>query len=237
MPYIYYARRGRYLFTNLLVMSALKHYSDEDLAELMKMAISESSDSDYEAAFTDFFQRHKSWVMFLCRKFSGKYSQIQNLPEEIFNEFFFQFRSKISSFDASRSQAQRPLLAWIKKVLLNLALDMTSNYQKRRNGEVLLSSEQWQEQDADHCEEDEVVSDEPPSSAEKQAYKTAFALQSDRNQGIIIEYYNRKPVNRSQRNAKGVYNEIGAMFDTTGESVKKIISRFHESVLKTLTPQ
>lgn len=207
-------------------MESLRQYSDEDLAELMKMAISESNDSEYASAFTEFFERYQKLILYLCRKFAGKRHISENLADEIFSEFFFKFKSKIPFFDPSKARSVRPLRAWFVRVLQRVALDIVKKYQDRRNGEILLSEQEWEE--VDFCEEEDSSCEQIPS-AEKQKVSDALEAQSERNKGILLEYYLRKPLSSSQRNSKGVYADIGSQFGTSAENVKKIILRFRQN--------
>lgn len=212
----------------------LKTYSDEDLAEFMKMAISESSESEYAEAFILFFQRHKQFVRLRCEKFAKKMGLPASMADDMFSDFFSKFcwgpQSSILRFDPSKGSSRTPFLSWALKVLQRVALDMR---RCRQSPETLLPQEEW---DEIYLPDEEAPSSEPPSTPERKAIEDALNNLSERDRSIVLEYAGRKPVNLSQRNAKGVYDEIGAMFATSGENVKMIYKRFRQAALKNLAP-
>ena len=160
------------------------------------------------------------------------------MENDMFNEFFSKFswggKSKILNFDASKGPSKKPFLSWAMKVLQRVALDMANKHHDRRTQETLLSEEEWDEV---YLPEEEPEPSDPPSTPERRAIGDALANLSPRDKGIVLEYAKRKPVNSSQRSAKGTYDEIGAMFNTTGENAKQIISRFRKAALQSRDPQ
>lgn len=212
-------------------MSTINTYSDEDLAELIKLAIPESSIADFDQAFTLLFHRHKNFLLYSCRKFVVANKLPNSMAEEIFSEFLFKVgdrsNSIISKFDRVKSRSKTPFLSWAMRVLSHLAIDMAKKHALRSKHEVLLPDTAWE----GICLSDDVHSStEPLSSKEKHAIDIAFNKLSDRDQSIIRDYYIQKPISKTNRSPKGVYEDIAIKHETTKENVKKIISRFVNGV-------
>lgn len=212
-------------------MSMLKNYSDEDLVELMKMAISDSLESEYAEAFTTLYERRKDFIFLHCRKFTKAMKLTSKMDEEIFSEFFLNLRSKISRFDPSKSSSKKPFLAWALRVLRNIAIDA---YRSQQNHETHLSEEEW---DGVSLIEENDLPSELPSTPEGKAIQAALNNLNERDREIVLEYARQRAVNSSQRSPKGIYEEIGVKFGTSGENVKMIYKRFRQTALQSQVPQ
>lgn len=210
---------------------SVETYSDEDLIELMKMAVSDSLESDYAEAFTALYERRKKFIFLHCRKFTKAMKLPSNMEEEIFSEFFLNFKSKITRFDPSKSSSKTPFLVWALRVLENIAIDI---YRRLQNHETHLSEEEW---DAVCLIDEDTMLSEPPSTPERRAIQSALDNLSERDKKIVLEYARQRPVNSSQRSPKGIYEGIGADFGTSGENVKMIYKRFRQAALQSLVPQ
>jgi RNA polymerase sigma factor (sigma-70 family) len=219
-------------------MSIFETYSDEDLAEFMKMAILESSESDYAEAFVVLFKRYKDYLLWISCQFAKKMKLPDSMAEDIHSEFFTKFcwgpKSKILYFNIPTSKSKKPFLSWMIKILQRVALDMAKKYHEHKSHEILWSEEKWNE----FCLHDEELSStEPISTPERTVFEEVFHALKDRDRDIIREYYVRKPILNSQRSPKGVYDEIGEIVNTSRESVKQVIKRFNQAVKERLSPQ
>lgn len=219
-------------------MSIFKTYSDEDLAEFMKMALLESSESDYAEAFTALYKRYNAYILWLSRGFATKMKLPASMAEDIHSEFFTKFcwgpKSKIHYFNILNSKSKKPFLSWMIKILQRVALDMARRYQEQKSHEILWPEEKWNEL----CIPDEELSlTEPLHTDERKGFEEVLCGLKDRDKNIIREYYIRKPILKSQRSSKGIYEEIGKAVDTSGENVKKIITRFNQAVKERLSPK
>ncbi len=153
------------------------------------------------------------------------------MDEEIFSEFFQNFRSKITRFDPSKSPSKTPFLAWASRVLQNIAID---KHRGQQNHETHLSEEEWE---VVALIEEDTTPSEPLSTPERRAIQAALDNLNESHREIVLEYARQKPINSSQRTPKGICDEIGAKFGTSGENVKKIYKRFRQAALQSLVPQ
>lgn len=206
-------------------MLDLQTFSDEDLAEWLKMAISAEDEAEITTAFTAIFERQKERVTFYCRKLVGKHPILPDTPDDVFSEFFCRLNSKIQSFDASKGRFR----FWMHRVLERLVLDFAARNKARREGEVLLPGVALDE--FCYSEADDLPIIEAPPSVERKRLDEALKNLSDRDKAIVLEHARRRPVISSQRSPKGTLEEIAVSNGVTYENVKMIIKRFRQSVL------